>query len=101
MCGITVYTFYFPSSPVLKIKNSNAFCFFHVSFASSRFLWLLKTLATILGLASVVFVVRSVFLTAELSTFKRETPKPALVDPVLKLLPEEHLRKLFTYSDVW
>ena len=72
-----------------------------MSFASSRFPWLLKTLAVILGLATVVFMVRSVFFTAEFSTFKPQFRKPVTVDPVLKLLPEEHLRKLFTYSDIW
>lgn len=72
-----------------------------MSFASSSFFWVLKTFAMILGLATVVFMIRSVFLTTKFSTFKPEFPKPAPVDPVLKLLPEEHLRRLFTYSDIW
>ncbi|XP_029402497.1 beta-1,4 N-acetylgalactosaminyltransferase 2 isoform X1 [Mus pahari] len=75
--------------------------FARVSFASSRFPWLLKTFGMMVGLATVAFMVRNVSLTTDFSTFKPKFPKPALVDPVLKLLPEEHLRKLFTYSDIW
>ncbi|EDL16003.1 beta-1,4 N-acetylgalactosaminyltransferase 2 [Mus musculus] len=72
-----------------------------VSFASFRFPWLLKTFVLMVGLATVAFMVRKVSLTTDFSTFKPKFPEPARVDPVLKLLPEEHLRKLFTYSDIW
>lgn len=55
------------------------------------------------GLAAVAFMVRNVSPTTDFSTFKPKFLKPAPppADPVLKLLPEEHLRTLFTYSDIW
>ncbi|OBS77399.1 hypothetical protein A6R68_16112, partial [Neotoma lepida] len=56
----------------------------------------------ILGLAIVLFMTRSVSFQAMFSSsFKPEFLKPRPGGPVLKLLPEKHLRKLFTYDGVW
>ncbi|XP_057631735.1 beta-1,4 N-acetylgalactosaminyltransferase 2 [Chionomys nivalis] len=72
-----------------------------VCLASSRTLWLLKLLLMILGLAVVLFMFRSVPLQAVFSTFEPQIPKPAPGGQVLKLLPEKHLRNLFTYDGIW
>lgn len=69
--------------------------------SSSRFPWFFKTLVVILGLATAVFMFRSLPLMTEFSTFEPAFLKPVPVDPVLKLLPEENQRRLFTYSDIW
>ncbi|XP_073902062.1 beta-1,4 N-acetylgalactosaminyltransferase 2 isoform X1 [Castor canadensis] len=65
------------------------------------FLWLLKMAVLILALAIILFMFRSVSIQAEFSTFKPELPQPAGNAPMLKLLPEEHLRDLFSYSGIW
>lgn len=44
---------------------------------------------------------RGVSLQADFSVVKPELPRPAWGDPVLRLLPEERLRELFTYSGIW
>uniref|UniRef100_A0A8C6RCH9 Beta-1,4-N-acetyl-galactosaminyl transferase 2 n=1 Tax=Nannospalax galili TaxID=1026970 RepID=A0A8C6RCH9_NANGA len=67
----------------------------------SRFLWLLKMSVLVLALGIILFMFRSTFLQASFGSFKPESPQPQLGDPVLKLLPEEHLRHLFSYAGIW
>lgn len=55
----------------------------------------------ILGLAVVLFMFRSVPLQAVFSTFEPQIPKAVPGGQVLKLLPEKHLRNLFTYDGIW
>uniref|UniRef100_A0A8C8U1K5 Beta-1,4 N-acetylgalactosaminyltransferase n=1 Tax=Peromyscus maniculatus bairdii TaxID=230844 RepID=A0A8C8U1K5_PERMB len=69
--------------------------------ASSRFLWLLKISLMILGLVVLLFISRNVPFQAVLSSFKPEFPKPEPGGSVMKLLPEEYLRNLFTYEGIW
>uniref|UniRef100_A0A2K5IVB7 Glycosyltransferase 2-like domain-containing protein n=1 Tax=Colobus angolensis palliatus TaxID=336983 RepID=A0A2K5IVB7_COLAP len=64
----------------------------------SRFLWLLKILVIILGLGVAGFMFGSMFLQAAFSSLK---PNPAPDVQKLKLLPEEHLRNLFSYDGIW
>ncbi|KAK2111726.1 Beta-1,4 N-acetylgalactosaminyltransferase 2 [Saguinus oedipus] len=68
---------------------------------SSRFLQLLKISVIILGLSVVGFMLRGVSLQAVFSSLKPELASPAQGVQKLKLLPEEHLRNLFTYDGVW
>lgn len=65
-------------------------------FSSSRFIWLLKTLAIFLVLGIFLFMFRSVSFPTAFSSFKAEHAHLPL-----KLLPEEHLRNLFSYDGVW
>ncbi|XP_011931526.1 PREDICTED: beta-1,4 N-acetylgalactosaminyltransferase 2-like, partial [Cercocebus atys] len=67
----------------------------------SRFLWLLKILVIILGLGVAGFMFGSTFLQAVFSSLKPELPSPAPDVQKLKLLPEEHLRNLFSYDGIW
>ncbi|XP_041579848.1 beta-1,4 N-acetylgalactosaminyltransferase 2 isoform X4 [Vulpes lagopus] len=63
----------------------------------SEILWLLKISVLVLGLGTVVFLFRSV----EFNSIMPELPHSALNDQTLKLLPEEHLKNLFTYDGIW
>ncbi|XP_036855064.1 beta-1,4 N-acetylgalactosaminyltransferase 2 [Manis javanica] len=72
-----------------------------MTLASSRFLWLLKTSALILGLAIVLSVFRNVSLRVLHSSLRLEPARPTLAVQMPKLLPEEHLRNLFTYDGIW
>uniref|UniRef100_I3MA37 Beta-1,4-N-acetyl-galactosaminyltransferase 2 (SID blood group) n=1 Tax=Ictidomys tridecemlineatus TaxID=43179 RepID=I3MA37_ICTTR len=65
-------------------------------FIISRYLWLLKASAFILVLSIVLVVFRSVSLPVAFSSFK-----PEHAHLPLKLLPEERLRKLFSYNGIW
>ncbi|XP_026313324.1 beta-1,4 N-acetylgalactosaminyltransferase 2 [Piliocolobus tephrosceles] len=67
----------------------------------SRFLWLLKILVIILGLGVAGFIFGSMFLQAAFSSLKPGLPSPAPDVQKLKLLPEEHLRNLFSYDGIW
>ncbi|XP_012645144.1 beta-1,4 N-acetylgalactosaminyltransferase 2 isoform X1 [Microcebus murinus] len=69
--------------------------------AGYRFLWLLKMLILIVGLGVVLFMFGSVSLQAEFRSLKPEPPGSPLGVQVLKLLPEERLRNLFTYDGIW
>ncbi|XP_077897201.1 beta-1,4 N-acetylgalactosaminyltransferase 2 [Ictidomys tridecemlineatus] len=62
----------------------------------SKYLWLLKASAFILVLSIVLVVFRSVSLPVAFSSFK-----PEHAHLPLKLLPEERLRKLFSYNGIW
>ncbi|XP_029784931.1 beta-1,4 N-acetylgalactosaminyltransferase 2 [Suricata suricatta] len=62
-----------------------------------EFIQVLKILVLLLGLGIVLLWYRSTWL----STLTPGLPHFALTDQPLKLLPEEHLRKLFTYDGVW
>ncbi|XP_060040139.1 beta-1,4 N-acetylgalactosaminyltransferase 2, partial [Erinaceus europaeus] len=65
----------------------------------SRFLWLLKISVFILGLGLVLLIVRSVYLQEKFSSLN---PSYSGLDVQMpKLLPEKHLRQLFTYDGVW
>nr|XP_027780433.1 beta-1,4 N-acetylgalactosaminyltransferase 2 [Marmota flaviventris] len=61
-----------------------------------KYLWLLKASAFILVLSIVLVVFRSVSLPVAFGSFKPEHEHLPL-----KLLPEEHLRKLFSYDGIW
>ncbi|XP_059004233.1 beta-1,4 N-acetylgalactosaminyltransferase 2 isoform X2 [Mustela lutreola] len=69
---------------------------FHSS-GRSEFPWLLKISGLLLGLGTVVFLLRSV----EFSSPTPELPHSALADQIPKLLPEERLKNLFTYEGIW
>nr|XP_055186095.1 beta-1,4 N-acetylgalactosaminyltransferase 2 [Nyctereutes procyonoides] len=69
----------------------------HNYLKKSEFLWLLKISVLVLGLGTVVFMFRSV----EFNSIMPELPHSALNDQTLKLLPEEHLKNLFTYDGIW
>ncbi|XP_069884390.1 beta-1,4 N-acetylgalactosaminyltransferase 2 isoform X1 [Dipodomys merriami] len=62
---------------------------------------LLKISVLSLGLGLVLFIFSSVFLPAEFHSFKSELPQPASSGPMQKFLPEEHLRRLFSYEGIW
>ncbi|XP_037598462.1 beta-1,4 N-acetylgalactosaminyltransferase 2 [Cebus imitator] len=66
-----------------------------------RFLQLLKISVLILGFSVVGFMLRGVSLQAVFSSLKPELTSPAQGVQELKLLPEEHLRNLFTYDGIW
>ncbi|XP_037666417.1 beta-1,4 N-acetylgalactosaminyltransferase 2 [Choloepus didactylus] len=68
---------------------------------TSRFLWLLKRLFIICGLGVILFLFRSMSLDVKFISLKSELPRPVPAAPMLKLLPEEHLRNLFTYDGIW
>ncbi|KAL0597584.1 Beta-1,4 N-acetylgalactosaminyltransferase 2 [Plecturocebus cupreus] len=68
---------------------------------SSRFLQLLKISVIILGLSIVAFMFRGMSIQAVFSSLKPELASPAQGVQKLKLLPEEHLRNLFTYDGIW
>ncbi|XP_045840801.1 beta-1,4 N-acetylgalactosaminyltransferase 2 isoform X1 [Meles meles] len=63
----------------------------------SEFLWFLKISVSLLGLGTVVFLLRSV----EFSSPTPELPHSVLPDQIPKLLPEERLKNLFTYEGIW
>ncbi|XP_048222349.1 beta-1,4 N-acetylgalactosaminyltransferase 2 [Perognathus longimembris pacificus] len=65
------------------------------------FRWLLKILVIALGVGLVLFTSRSMFLQADFNSFKPELPQPASSGQVMKFLPEEHLRRLFSYEGIW
>uniref|UniRef100_A0A8D2JQ29 Beta-1,4-N-acetyl-galactosaminyltransferase 2 (SID blood group) n=1 Tax=Sciurus vulgaris TaxID=55149 RepID=A0A8D2JQ29_SCIVU len=64
-------------------------------FCSSRFPWLLKTLAFILVLGIVLFMFRSVSLPVVFHGFKSDHA------PALTLLPKERIGNLFSYDGIW
>ncbi|XP_003467096.2 beta-1,4 N-acetylgalactosaminyltransferase 2 isoform X1 [Cavia porcellus] len=68
-----------------------------------RALWLLKRLVLILGLSLGVLVImlRSNILQVMLASPEPEHLPPTLDAPVLSLLPEQHLRGLFSLSGLW
>ncbi|KAF6092435.1 beta-1,4-N-acetyl-galactosaminyltransferase 2 [Phyllostomus discolor] len=67
----------------------------------SRFPWLFKMTVFLLGAAGLVlFMHRGVDLHEKFS-FHPELPRPAQAVHLPKLLPEKHLRDLFTYDGVW
>ncbi|XP_006889386.1 PREDICTED: beta-1,4 N-acetylgalactosaminyltransferase 2, partial [Elephantulus edwardii] len=53
------------------------------------------------GIGIIIDLFQSVGMFFEFRSFKPELPRPAPEAQVLKLLPEEHLRNLFTYNGVW
>ncbi|XP_054441330.1 beta-1,4 N-acetylgalactosaminyltransferase 2 [Pteronotus mesoamericanus] len=69
-------------------------------YSSSRFLWLFKMSVFILVAGMVLFILRGVVLHEEFSLHP-EFPRPAQAVPLPKLLPEDRLRKLFTYDEIW
>ena len=68
---------------------------------SSRHLWILKISVLLLALGIVLFMFRSVYLYTASSDHKPQLPHPTLAAGMLKLLPEEHVRSLFTYDGIW
>uniref|UniRef100_A0A9L0SBU7 Beta-1,4 N-acetylgalactosaminyltransferase n=1 Tax=Equus caballus TaxID=9796 RepID=A0A9L0SBU7_HORSE len=68
---------------------------------SSRFPWLLKLSVLIAGLGIVLFTFRSVPLLAQFNSLIPGLPRPAPAIQMLRLLPEERLRNLFTYNGIW
>ncbi|XP_077019175.1 beta-1,4 N-acetylgalactosaminyltransferase 2 [Tamandua tetradactyla] len=68
---------------------------------SSRFLWLLKRSLLICGFGVILFLFRRISLDAVFISLRSGLPQPVTAAHVLKLLPEEHLRSLFTYEGVW
>ncbi|XP_049716462.1 beta-1,4 N-acetylgalactosaminyltransferase 2 [Elephas maximus indicus] len=68
---------------------------------SRGFLGFLKRFLLIFGLGIVLFFFGSTFLHIESSSLKPELPRLAPVAQMLKLLPEERLRNLFTYDGIW
>lgn len=48
-----------------------------------------------------LFMFRSVFLDTDFSLLNSPIPSPTLDAQTLKLLPEKHVRSLFTYSGIW
>uniref|UniRef100_A0A8C9IMY2 Beta-1,4-N-acetyl-galactosaminyltransferase 2 n=1 Tax=Piliocolobus tephrosceles TaxID=591936 RepID=A0A8C9IMY2_9PRIM len=58
-------------------------------------------LVIILGLGVAGFIFGSMFLQAAFSSLKPGLPSPAPDVQKLKLLPEEHLRNLFSYDGIW
>uniref|UniRef100_A0A2K6LGG3 Beta-1,4 N-acetylgalactosaminyltransferase n=1 Tax=Rhinopithecus bieti TaxID=61621 RepID=A0A2K6LGG3_RHIBE len=70
-------------------------------FRGARRLGLLHILLIILGLGVAGFTFGSMFLPAAFSSLKLELPSPAPDVQKLKLLPEEHLRNLFSYDGIW
>ncbi|XP_073739875.1 beta-1,4 N-acetylgalactosaminyltransferase 2 isoform X2 [Callorhinus ursinus] len=77
-----------------KIQLYDLYCFAKQS--GSEFLRLLMISVFLLGLGTVVFMFRS----AEFSSPMPERPHSALADQMLKLLPEERLKNLFTYDGI-
>ncbi|XP_046532986.1 beta-1,4 N-acetylgalactosaminyltransferase 2 isoform X5 [Equus quagga] len=69
--------------------------------ARSRFPWLLKLSVLIVGLGIVLFTFRSVPLLAQFNSLIPGLPRPAPAIQMLRLLPEERLRNLFTYNGIW
>ncbi|XP_043326630.1 beta-1,4 N-acetylgalactosaminyltransferase 2 isoform X1 [Cervus elaphus] len=68
---------------------------------SSRCLWILKMSVLFLALGIVLFMFRSVYLYPESSSNKAPLPQPSLAAGMLKLLPEEHIKNLFTHDGIW
>ena len=54
-----------------------------------------------LALGIVLFMFRSVYLYPESSSKKAPLPQPSLAAGMLKLLPEEHVKSLFTHDGIW
>ncbi|XP_036124952.1 beta-1,4 N-acetylgalactosaminyltransferase 2 [Molossus molossus] len=71
-----------------------------MTLCGTRFLCFLKMSALVIGFGMVLFTFRSMYLHEKFS-LQLELPRPALADLMPKLLPEERLRTLFTYSEVW
>uniref|UniRef100_A0A8C0DKY2 Beta-1,4-N-acetyl-galactosaminyltransferase 2 n=1 Tax=Balaenoptera musculus TaxID=9771 RepID=A0A8C0DKY2_BALMU len=69
--------------------------------SGSRRLWILKMSVLLLALGIVLFMFRSVYLYTASSNHKPQLPQPTLAAGMLKLLPEEHVRSLFTYDGIW
>ncbi|KAB0368062.1 hypothetical protein FD755_021386 [Muntiacus reevesi] len=67
----------------------------------SRCLWILKMSVLFLALGIVLFMFRSVYLYPESSSNKAPLPQPSLAAGMLKLLPEEHIKSLFTHDGIW
>ncbi|XP_037349162.1 beta-1,4 N-acetylgalactosaminyltransferase 2 [Talpa occidentalis] len=67
---------------------------------SSTF-WLLKVSVLTLGLGIILFILGSTYLYEESSGLKPKLPLSVPTVQILKLLPEGHLRDLFTYDGVW
>ncbi|CAI9163238.1 unnamed protein product [Rangifer tarandus platyrhynchus] len=67
----------------------------------SRCLWLLKMSVLFLALGIVLFMFRSVYLYPESSNNKVPLPQSSLAAGMLKLLPEEHVKSLFTHDGIW
>ncbi|XP_004455441.1 beta-1,4 N-acetylgalactosaminyltransferase 2 isoform X2 [Dasypus novemcinctus] len=72
-----------------------------MSSSSSRYLWLLKRSLLIFGLGIILFLLRSVSLDADFVSLKSKRPGPVAAAHVLKLLPEEQLKNLFSYDGIW
>ena len=68
---------------------------------SSRYLWILKMSVLFLALGIVLFMFRSVYLYSEFSSYKAPLLQPSLAAGMLKLLPEEHIKTLFTHDGIW
>nr|CAI9700957.1 unnamed protein product [Rangifer tarandus platyrhynchus] len=72
-----------------------------MSWLFSRCLWLLKMSVLFLALGIVLFMFRSVYLYPESSNNKVPLPQSSLAAGMLKLLPEEHVKSLFTHDGIW
>ncbi|KAM5309175.1 beta-1,4 N-acetylgalactosaminyltransferase 2 isoform 1-T2 [Glossophaga mutica] len=67
---------------------------------SSGFPWLFRMSVFLSGAGVVLFLLRGMDLHEEFSRHP-ELPRPAQAARMPKLLPEKHLRHLFTYDGVW
>uniref|UniRef100_A0A8C2SI73 Glycosyltransferase 2-like domain-containing protein n=1 Tax=Capra hircus TaxID=9925 RepID=A0A8C2SI73_CAPHI len=68
---------------------------------SSRYLWILKMSVLFLALGIVLFMFRSVSLYSEFSIYKAPLLQPSVAAGMLKLLPEKHIKSLFTHDGIW
>ncbi|XP_052514578.1 beta-1,4 N-acetylgalactosaminyltransferase 2 [Budorcas taxicolor] len=68
---------------------------------SSRYLWILKMSVLFLALGIVLFMFRSVSLYSEFSIYKPPLLQPSVAAGMLKLLPEKHVKSLFTHDGIW
>nr|XP_042111147.1 beta-1,4 N-acetylgalactosaminyltransferase 2 isoform X2 [Ovis aries] len=67
----------------------------------SRYLWILKMSVLFLALGIVLFMFRSVSLYSEFSIYKAPLLQPSVAAGMLKLLPEKHIKSLFTHDGIW
>ncbi|XP_007940367.1 beta-1,4 N-acetylgalactosaminyltransferase 2 [Orycteropus afer afer] len=65
------------------------------------FLWFLKRFLFIIGLGIILFLFGSMFLHAEFISLTREPSHAVPIAQMLKLLPEERIKDLFTYDGIW